>query len=151
MQYITLTNSEFQTIVDDDDFNFINQRRWRLTNNGYVTSGCGTKILMHRIIASTPPGMYTDHINGNKLDNRKVNLRVCTNQQNNWNKDKPANNKSGYTGVYWSERKQRWFAKIKENGKIRYIGSFRDIQDAATAREREAKRVFGEYYRKPSR
>ncbi|MBK8418616.1 hypothetical protein [Candidatus Villigracilis saccharophilus] len=75
---------------------------------------------------------------------------MCTNQQNNWNKDKPANNKSGYTGVYWSQQKQRWFAKIKENGKIRYIGSFRDIQDAATAREREAKRVFGEYYRKPA-
>jgi hypothetical protein len=149
MQYIILTNSELQTVVDDEDFIFLNQRRWRISNNGYATSGNGTKILMHRIIANTPLGLTTDHINGDKLDNRKENLRVCTNQQNNWNKDKPANNKSGHIGVYWSELKQRWLAKIKIDGKCKHLGSYRNILDAADAREMEAKRAFGEYYRKP--
>ncbi|TXH18923.1 MAG: hypothetical protein E6R03_01310 [Hyphomicrobiaceae bacterium] len=100
MVEITLNDGSI-SIIDDEDYDLVKNRNWT-HSNGYVISCAypekGT-IYMHRLINKTPNGMSTDHINGNKLDNRKCNLRTCTHAENRRNNKIQTNNKSGYTGV----------------------------------------------------
>jgi hypothetical protein len=83
---IPLTQGKF-ALVDDEDFEWLNQYKWRL-RNGYagrdssILLGPRRNILMHREVAGTPEGLFTDHANGNKLDNRRCNLRICNKSQN---------------------------------------------------------------------
>ncbi len=72
---------------------------------------------MHRVILGTPPGLFTDHVNGNQLDNRRENLRVCTPSQNQANKKLSKNNTSGHKGVEHVKKINRWRATIVVNGK----------------------------------
>jgi len=97
-------------MVDDEDYEYINRWKWYIfkgTNTFYATrtlprvNGKHLNINMHRVILQTPDGMYVDHINGNGLDNRGVNLRNCTRSQNQHNRGKSRNNTSGYKGVSW--------------------------------------------------
>jgi len=74
-------------IVDDEDYETLSVYKWQYTSNGYAKRKYGkTSLLMHRVIAKTPKGLVTDHLNHNKLDNRKSNLRVCTQMDNMQNK-----------------------------------------------------------------
>ena len=84
-----------------------------------------------------------DHINGNVLDNRRSNLRICTRQQNAYNKRNKALPKSGFRGV--RKAGTRWQALIFEQGKTKVIGSFADVLDAARAYDAAAVRCFGSF------
>jgi len=98
MRTIKLTQGKF-AIVDDCDFEWLNQWKWHYSA-GYVVSKMGGKnIYLHRFILQTPPKMDTDHINHNKLDNRRKNLRVATRSQNKQNTLISRANKSGFKGV----------------------------------------------------
>ena len=88
-----------------------------------------------------------DHINGDKLDNRKVNLRIITRQQNNMNKSSRKNSTSKYIGVSFYNKTKRWVAEIRVNDKRVYIGSFLNEEDAAKARDIATLEHFGEYGR----
>jgi hypothetical protein len=77
--------------------------------------------------------MYVDHINGNGLDNRKKNLRICTNAENIRNSKMRKSNKSGVKGIYWLARANCWHATIKFNYKSRHVGYFKDIEQAKKA------------------
>lgn len=82
--------SEKYVIVDDEDYEYLSAFKWQFTSNGYAKRKYGkTSLLMHRVIAKTPDGLVTDHLNHNKLDNRKSNLRVCTQMENMQNKLHP--------------------------------------------------------------
>jgi len=103
---------------------------------------------MHRVIMKLNFGdkRQVDHINGNGIDNRRNNLRICTQSQNNQNQRTQICLKSSkYKGVLWHKCCKRWMAQIKLNKKNKYIGLFKNEIDAAHAYDREAKELFGEY------
>lgn len=100
-------NHEKKTIVDNEDYPMLITFKWRFNTTGYATRTYKS-ISMSRVIMNAKPGEYVDHVNGNKLDNRKVNLRVITNQQNCWNKIKPFKSISGSRGV--RIRNEKWQA-----------------------------------------
>lgn len=98
---------------------------------------------MHRMLLDIPDGKQTDHINRNKLDNRKVNLRICTNSENGRNKGTRKGSLSGYKGV--SKHRDKWQARIRLNGEQTYLGIFENIIDAALAYNKAAIIVHGEF------
>jgi RNA polymerase sigma factor (sigma-70 family) len=100
---------------------------------------------MHRIINETPKGKHTDHINHDSLDNRKCNLRTCSNTENSWNQRVPKNNTSGYKGVSWDNINNTWIASIGINGKSRVLGRYDNKEDAAMAYDCAAIENYGEF------
>jgi hypothetical protein len=99
-------------------------------------------IFMHRQIMQPPDGLVVDHINGNGLDNRWCNLRICTQRQNTHNRRRMRRS-SRFVGV--SRHQNKWRASICCDGKDHYLGLFDDEIEAAKARDRETLRLFGEF------
>jgi len=104
-----------------------------------------TILHIHRLITGAPKGMDIDHINGNPLDNRKSNLRICTHTENMRNRGANKNNTSGYKGVGWHKKGKKWGATIKHNYKSVYIGLYEDKEEAARAYDKKAKELHGEF------
>lgn len=103
-------------------------------------------IFMHRIIMNPPKGMFVDHINGDGLDNRRENLRICTISQNTANSVRPSTNTSGYKGVQSSGRSTRpWKATIHAKGITKYLGAYRTKEEAAIAYDKKAVELYGEF------
>jgi|SRR5699024_12026504 len=100
---------------------------------------------MHRVIMNPPEGMYVDHINNNKLDNRKSNLRLCTHMQNRHNSVANINNTSGYKGVFWHNQAKKWRVQITTRGKTHSFGLYHDKHEAAKAYNEAAKDLYGEF------
>jgi len=142
-------NEIYPALIDTDDFNELPYRsvcvmskKWKylqIWNNGK------TKYL-HRIIMNTPYSFETDHINGNVLDNRKSNLRICTHQQNLWNSGNTHNRKLP-KGVRKSSMGKGYEAIIDFNHKRYYIGYFHESDVAGEAYDVFAKNLRGEFYR----
>jgi len=137
-------------IVDDHWYDRLIQWKWHLKKGYAVRSLHGDMIFMHRIINKTPMGMHTDHIDGNKLDNRETNLRAATNSQNQMNRGKQKNNKSGYKGVSWDSQKNKYRVQIKVNGKKINLGYFEEnkILEAAIAYDKAVLKYHGNVYSK---
>lgn len=147
---LKLNNGE--TILDEEDLTFVNQWHWWFSKTGYVRrkiyiGGKPKIILLHRILLNAPKDMQVDHINGNRLDNRKSNLRLVTLEQNRMNRGLNKNNKSGYKGVFWYKPLYKWCAYITVNTKRRHLGYFRDKKEAAFAYNKAAFDNFGEFAR----
>jgi len=142
MKEIPLTNGGV-ALVDDGDFHFVMKWKWRRTSKGYVRANDGGHLL-HRIIMNAPDGKLVDHWDGNKLDNRRSNLRMCNNQQNIRN-SKPRSGTSNFKGV--SKDGVRWIAKIKVDGVSIALGGYSAERDAALAYDRAALKHFGEFAR----
>ena len=102
------------------------------------------KIYLHRLIMNTPTGMDTDHINGDKLDNRRENLRITTRSQNSMNQKK-TRGASKYKGVNWHNQRGYWKAEIKLNGKKKHLGVFLSELEAAEAYNLAAIEKFGKF------
>lgn len=135
-------------MVSDSDYQEIQQFKWYVHKNGYayrtdVVGGKPKCVYMHRKILGLNSGGYGDHINGNKLDNRRENLRICTSTENCANRKIQSNNKSGYKGVI--SRSGRWFARVQLNKKKVYGEYFDTKEAAAKAYDVAARRFFGEY------
>lgn len=144
------------TLVDDGDYEYLSQFNWWLDMCGYAMreqhlgredgKRKRKKILMHRIIAQTPEGMDTDHINGDRTDNRRSNLRVCTRRENTRNARKTTRQTSSkYKGVCWHKRNKIWGAQIRVNGKQKYLGDFKTEEQAAHAYNEAALEFYGEF------
>ena len=116
------TSSGVEFYFDKEDYDKIKDINWYMSSSGYIQSSApSTK--MHRLIMDEiPQNMYVDHINHNKADNRKCNLRIVSNSQNQQNKIVETN--SGRVGVSWHKGKKLWFAHICLNGKLKHLGAY---------------------------
>src|SRR3990167_473031 len=137
-------------IIDDEDFEKVSQWRWCAFWNGwkwYVkrTYKKNSVIYLHRFITDAPKGVEVDHKNGDGLDNRKENLRVCTRTENSRNRAQQKNNTSGYKGVSWNKERRKWDAKIKVGKKHVFIGRFKTKEEAARAYDQVAMINFKDY------
>lgn len=132
------------TLVENNDYEELSKYKWHY-NGGYAArTENGRVIFMHRIINNTPDNFLTDHINRNRLDNRRCNLRTCTNSQNRMNSIKHNDKSTVYKGVTF-HREHRWLARISLNGKIIYLGVFNTPEEGALAYNNKAIEIFGEF------
>jgi len=147
VRYIPLTQGKF-AIVDAADYERVSQYKWHLSRQGsnlYAhRKPRGHTVPMHRFIMNPPKGMVVDHIDGNGLNNRRCNLRICTQRQNVHN-SRPSGEASAYKGVRWDKSRQRWIAAIYDGTRHIHVGRFDDEAEAARAYDRKALELFGEY------
>lgn len=136
-------NKNNVAIVDQEDYQILIQHIWQIHSTGYAFS---QKIRMHRLIMNAKEGEYVDHINGDKLDNRKCNLRICTNAENSQHRTiLNKRNKTGKTGVSFDKCRNKWNAKIYVNKKTIHLGRFNDIDSAIDVRKEAEIKYFGEF------
>ena len=134
-----------RALIDIEDIDKVKNYRW-CKHNGYARNNdIGN---LHRFIMNAPIEMEVDHINHNRLDNRKSNLRVVTHQQNNMNKATTKSNTSGYPGVYWYKSRSKWQVGIKVNYKQIFLGYYDTLKEAIEVRKRAEIKYFGEYRNK---
>jgi len=139
----------FVTLVDDEDFEFLNQFNWTLTKHKraktpYVMRTENTKgILMHRQILKAEKDEMIDHIDGNGLNNQKSNLRFCTQSQNNYNSNRKG--KFGYKGIYYKKTHNRFIAVIYINKKPKVVGRCKTAMEAAIIYNQFALKYYGDF------
>lgn len=139
------------TMVDDADFEWLNQWKWRLDHQGYVRRGQWKDgkvliIYMHVEILKPPPGMKGDHKFGNKLDHRRENLRICTYTENNRNRMSTPG-RTLPKGVMWHTRDRRFRAEIKVDRRKIHLGYFPTVSKAEAAYNAAAIKYHGEFAR----
>jgi hypothetical protein len=135
-------------MVDDSDYEFLNQFDWtyykRKKRLEYAIAWInGKSVRMHKLIMGLPPepGLTVDHINGDRLDNRRMNLRWATRQQQCANRSKIEGSSSKYRGVYWDSHEKIWRAEISG----RKLGCYYDEVEAAKVYNKIAKKRYGEF------
>lgn len=120
---------EIFTIIDEEDLEKIQNHSWYL-NRGYVEAKIkGKTVSLHRYLTNPPPNLVVDHLNGNKLDNRRENLQITTRQGNSWNRQRNKNNSTGFRGV--SKLNTSFYAQMKLDGKNYYLGRYENEKEAA--------------------
>lgn len=134
LTFLVLENPNIQ--VDQEDLLTYGFYAAHISDGYVVLKYNGKKVMLHRLIMGMPD-CQVDHINRDRSDNRKSNLRLVTNQQNSFNSSISRNNSSGYKGVSWSKAAKAWEARIMLNGRSIYLGLHRTKEDAA-ARYNEA-------------
>jgi len=147
---VPLTKGRY-TLIDEDSYELISNYKWRFSK-GYAISdsprikGVKHDIKLHRLIINAPKNKDVDHINGDTLDNRKCNLRLCTPSQNGANMKKTLLKcSSEFKGVCWNKRKNFWQAYINKDYKRYALGYFENERHAAMARDIWAKELFGDF------
>ena len=144
--YTSNTNKPF--MFDKEDYELIKDFCWRenLTSGYIVTSYNGkSAYALHRYIMKVNREECIDHINRNRVDNRKSNLRVSTIQQNNCNKDNSNNYSSGHKGISWNKAISKWETYIDKNYQRIRLGYFTDLEEAIKVREQAENQYFGEF------
>jgi hypothetical protein len=153
MKEIKLTQGKIALVlVDDDDHERISKHKWcydgqKYANRSEREGGKKIKIYMHCEILKPPDGLETDHINLNKLDNQKSNLRICTNSQQQQNCPIRKDNTSGFKGVSWNKKIRKWEAYISCNRIRTRLGFHNSLEEAARAYDDAAFKLFGEFAR----
>lgn len=138
-----------RALVDLDSLPAVKKAVWYQRPDGYVATnnydGNGYTYLHSVIMDHTGSTTYGDHRDGNRLDNRKSNLRIVTPTQNGMNKRIRSNNTSGRVGVHWDKTNKQWCAMICVNKKHMNLGYFDDFESAVRCREEAECTYFGEY------
>lgn len=148
------------TLVDDEDFGWLNQNKWSIQNKKHTSYARRTQnapptslnprrtkkvIWIHRAIMDCPKGMQVDHIDGDGLNNQKSNLRICNNSQNQMNRKPRGTKCSIYKGVSKGKRDLNFVVKIGFGGKNIYLGSFKTAKEGALVYDCAAREWFGRY------
>lgn len=133
-------------MVDDEDWEFVQFFNWSLTG-GYAVN-CMTRIMLHVFLMSPEPGFHVDHWNGDKLDNRRSNLRIATVSQNSMNRRSDSYGKSGYKGVHFDKGCiNPWTARIKIGDSYVRLGHYETKEEAAQAYNEAAINNYGPWAR----
>lgn len=154
-RFVPVSAGLYFAIVDAADYALVSVYTWYALSDrrGSIYAQAGNSqershLFMHRLVAGAKHGQLVDHMNWSGLDNRRLNLRVCTNSQNQANRRGLAkHNTSGYTGVSRQKGRRKWRAQIWHQNKHYFIGYFDSPEDAAIARDKLAVQLFGEYAR----
>lgn len=151
---IKLTQNK-ETMVDLDVYEWASKSKWYAASwkNGFYAVKGGKQIkgkrepniALHRLIIDVKKDEMIDHINGDTLDNRRENLRVCNNTQNQRNQKLSNRNTTGYKGVSWHKKEKKWISRIRVNNKLIHLGYFKDLIEAAKAYDKAALIYFGEF------
>lgn len=151
MKRIELTKGKY-TLVDDEDFEFLNQWRWyaqKCSRTFYAMRKempSRITICMHRqILDLNNSKLEPDHKDHDGLNNQRSNLRIATRQQNLFNKSSEKNSTSKFKGVHFHKKNRNWRAMITFNGNKKHIGCYSNEQEAATAYNEWAVKLFGEF------
>lgn len=136
------SNSE-SFIIDTRDIDAIKDLYWSIDSTGYVVN-VKTGKRLHAFLMNCPQGLCVDHISGDKRDNRRCNLRICTYQQNSCNRHKSPRNKTGVLGVYKNAR-GKYVAQISANGFTHHLGTFATLEEATSVRRKAEQMYFGEF------
>ncbi len=157
MPYIQLNNRkglQLQTLLDDADYEQLKGFSWHMNSYGYAQRCVAKRIAgkreaktfsMAREIMKAPSDLQVDHINHDKLDNRKENLRLCSQAENLLNK--PFNNGKNYLvkGVYYRKGRRQWYVVLEAKGIRHYVGSYLSQIEAICAYNKAAKKYHGEF------
>lgn len=145
--YLMADQNDNICLIDKDDYERISQCYWgKYKNSNYFCSfHNGVKYWLHRYIMNAHHGEYVDHINNDFNDYRKKNLRICNNAENNRNRWLQKNNTSGYPGVDWAKREQKWRARIKVDGIEIHLGYFQNKADAIKAKQNAEEKYFKDF------
>ena len=141
----------YEVLIDAEDVDKVKDYTWNVDSRLYCYYTKLNKSIarlhryIHRYIMNAPEGMVVDHINGDKLDNRKCNLRICTQGENVMNRPKPKNNTSGCKGVNWDKVNQKWKVELKCKGKYIFLGRYENLEEAKKVRIEAELKYFGEY------
>lgn len=157
MKKLKLNQGKY-TVVDDEDFEWLSRTKWwaakyrrafyvhgkrRVSTNNFKTLKIHIEIMKHHNLHKE--GKQVDHINGDGLDNRKINLRMCTNSNNIKNRGLLSSNTSGYKGV--TRVGKRWRARLTSNRKVMSFGCYKTKLEAAKAYNEAALKHHGEFAR----
>ena len=136
--YVIIKIKEVEVLISFLDYDLVSKYTWRITPKGYVETTSTRKegrknIRLSRLIMNCPKGKVVDHINSNRLDNIRANLRICSSQQNNLNVAKYVKSKSKYKGVTYCKNTNKWRAKTKHFGKTISLGYYDTEEEGAKA------------------
>lgn len=141
-------------LVDIEMFDLIKDYNWYVSDKGYVATNDVRKnnkqhrIYLHRLVTNCPKDLMVDHIHGkySRFDNRLNNLRVCSNQENQFNRSVSKNNTLGVKGVsVIKNRNKKYQSQIQKNGKLMYLGTYYTLKEASDAYDKAALELFGEF------
>ena len=159
------TNTKDPFYFDKEDYEIIAKYTWHTIKEGYLRAVTNrwkdangeihqSTILLHRLIASQHKNLQQtgdrnviDHINGNPSDNRKVNLRIATQQENTMNQKMRSDNSTGHKGVLLNKRSGKYIAVITKNHKSTHLGTFDTVEEAGVAYDDASAKLFGEFTR----
>ena len=146
---IGTTNKKEKFIIDIEDYEKVKNFCWRIDKFGYVVANSknflNLVIKLHKIITNSNKDEIIDHINQDKKDNRKSNLRKATKSQNNSNIKRRSDNTSGYTGVKFENKTNKWKAQISLNNNRYHLGTFDTKEDAIIARNKAEIEIHKEF------
>jgi len=153
MKEIELTQGKI-ALVDDEDFEYLNQWKWHIQKSGGTFYAIRTEWLskdkcvcvrMHRSILGINTPLIVDHKDGNGLNNTRNNLRICTISQNQRNRKSSKKGSSKYLGVHFCNTRKKWVTQIQHDNKSKCIGVFTDEKEAANAYNLAALKFHGEF------
>jgi len=156
MKKISLTQNQF-ALVDDEDYDYLNQYKWYAKlgrgDNFYAyrnvrVNGKYTLIAMHQEIMGTHGNKLKkiiDHIDHDTLNNQKSNMRICDVKRNTWNARVYSSNTSGFKGVHWHKKCQKYIARVRIDKETHYLGLFETAIEAAKAYNAKALELHGEF------
>ena len=157
--YVPLTKG-YEAVIDAADVPLVIGFNWcahEIRKKGFLRkvyavrtvhhSGRNLTMLMHRVVLNAESGLEVDHRDSDGLNNRRSNLRPATPSENRKNQVIGSRNTSGFKGVSWHRRAQKWLVQIHSEGKRTYLGLFADIEAAAAAYASASEKVHGEFGR----
>lgn len=146
MKTVDIKNTSVIALVDDEDFDLvIASGPWYLSHGRAVQHGYALGLTMQELILGKDSSREIDHIDHNQLNNQRNNLRYATRSQNTANRRRFKNNTSGYIGVAYHTRLDKYQAYVSKDKQIHFVGTFNTAIEAAKARDEKAKELHGEF------